>query len=236
LSQLKVLICGGDWKGSKDKVTNRWDISTLGSITKLSNLEHLNLSNNRLRSLVGLNKLTSLKLVHLNNNNISRVESLNALHNLGELNLSNNLIDKVDFLSPLSNIQTLDLHHNFIRDLRPLINIIEKIGISNSKWEVNTLNISKNPLEYPPMEVINMGKETALGILQDIKERGRYINKDIKIILVGNSEVGKSTLLKYLDKEKELENDHLPTLWMEEKEIKSKYINKTINEECILHV
>lgn len=236
LSELRILICGGDWNIFKNKKWNRWGISTLASITKLKKLEQLNISNNQLKSLTGLNKLDSLTFAHLNNNEISKLESLNNLQNLKELNLSNNEITRVELLSILQNIQTLDLHHNSIKDLSPIKNIIERIGIINDKWEVNTVNIAKNPLEHPPMEVVNLGQKAVLGVLQDIKDRGSYKNKDIKIILVGNSEVGKSTLVKYLDKEKDLEVEHLPTLWMAEKEIKSKYSIKAIDGECLLHV
>lgn len=236
LSELKILICGGDWNFSKNKKWNRWGISTMAPISKLKKLEYLNLSNNRLKSLSGLNKLTSLTFAHFNNNEISKIESLSDLKNLKELNLSNNEITRVDLLGTLQNIQTLDLHHNYIKDLSPIKNIIERIGISISKWSVNTLSIAKNPLGNPPMEVVNLGKEAVLGMLQDIKDRGSYKNKDIKIILVGNSEVGKSTLLKYLDNEKGLEDEHEPTIWMAEKEIKSKYSVKAIGEECSLHV
>ncbi|MDR2234687.1 MAG: leucine-rich repeat domain-containing protein [Chryseobacterium sp.] len=236
LTQLKVLICGGDWNEYDRKDWNRWGISSLVTITKLNKLEYLNLSNNMLKNIVGLNKLTELKSVHLNNNEIVRVEDLNNLKNLKELYISNNKIKKLDFISNLKNIETIDLHNNYIKDLRSITRIIEHIGISNDKWEVATLNIAKNPLEFPPMEIINLGKDAVLSVLDDIKKRGQYVNKDIKIILVGNSEVGKSTLVKYLDKEKDLEKEHLPTLWMDEKIIKSKYLVDTIGDEALLHI
>ena len=232
LSELKVLVCGGDWNEYNNQEWNRWGITSLTSISKLKKLEYLNLSNNELTNIIGLKKLKSLKIVHLNNNKISKVEYLNELNNLTELYLSNNKIKTVDFISGLDNIETIDLHNNIIRDLRPIIKIIQNIGISNDKWEKNTLNIAKNPLELPPMEIVTLGKEAVLGILDDIEKRGRYVNKDIKVILVGNSEVGKSTLVKYLDKENGLEDEHLPTLWMDEKIIKSKYLVNTIKEEC----
>ena len=236
LSELKILICGGDWNEYKDKKWNRWGIKTLTSVSKLAKLEYLNLSNNRLNSLIGLNKLTNLKVAHLNNNEISKAEILNNLIHLEELYLSNNNIKSVDFIASIPDVKTLDLHNNHIKDLKPIKNIIEKIGISNSKWEIGTLNIAKNPLEQPPMTIVNLGKEAVLGVFEDIKKRGRYINRDVKIILVGNSEVGKSTLVKYLDNEIGLDEEHPPTLWMDEKIIKSKYSITTIGEECFLHV
>ncbi len=235
LTELRVLICGGDWN-ENGEVWNRWEIPSLTPITKLNKLEYLNLSNNRLTSIVGLSKLTNLKVAHLNNNEISRTETLSNLQYLRELYLSNNKIKTVDFISEIRNIETLDLHNNLIRDLRPIKRIIENIGISNDKWEVNTLNVAKNPLEQPPMTIVNMGKDAVVGIFEDVEKRGRYINKDIKVILVGNSEVGKSTLVKYMDKENGLDEEHLPTLWMDEKIIKSKYSVNAIGGECQLHI
>lgn len=236
LTELRTLICGGDWNKYDDEKWDRWAISDLSPVTRLEKLEYLNLSNNNITSIKGLNELHNLKQVHLNNNEILEVEPLNNLTQLNELNLSNNKIEQVDFLSELPAIETLDLHNNLIRDLTPIKSIIEKIGISNNKWEVNTLNIAKNPLEQPPMEVVSLGKDAVLGLFADIEKSGRYVNKDIKVILVGNSEVGKSTLVKYLNRETGLEDDHLPTLWMDEQIIKSKYSITTIEEECFLHV
>ncbi|WP_291131776.1 leucine-rich repeat domain-containing protein [Flavobacterium sp. UBA7682] len=236
LTELKVLICGGDWRSLGDKFENEWKINSFTPITKLKKLEHLNLSNNKLLNLKGLNKLSNLKIVHLNNNEISKVEVLDNLKGLEELYLSNNKIKTVTFLSRLPKIKTIDLHSNQIKILKPLINVITNIGIVNDKWRINTLSIARNPLEQPPMEIVNIGKEAVLALFKDIEDRGKYINKDIKIILVGNSEVGKTTLVKYLDNEKDIEKPHLPTLWMVEKTIKSKYRIATIGDECLLHI
>lgn len=236
LTELRVFICGGDWNENEGTVWNRWGITSLAPVTRLNKLEYLNLSNNGLTSIVGLNKLMNLKVAHLNNNEISRTETLKNLRYLRELYLSNNKLKTVDFISEIRNIETLDLHNNLIRDLRPIKSIIERIGISNDKWDVNTLNIAKNPLEQPPMSVVNLGKDAVIGILEDVEKRGRYVNNDIKVILVGNSEVGKSTLVKYMDKENGLADEHLPTLWMDEKIIKSKYSVNAIGGECQLHI
>ncbi|WP_167026101.1 COR domain-containing protein [Chryseobacterium sp. Tr-659] len=236
LSKLRILVCGGDWNKSKDQNWNRWGINALSSITKLTQLKHLNLSNNLITNLKGLNNLKNLQIVYLNNNEISKTESLNNLISLRELYLSNNKIKTVDFISELKNIETLDLHHNEIKDLGPARKVIEKIGIRNDKWIVKTLNITKNPLEQPPIEIVSLGKEAVLGFFDDIAKRGKYINKDIKVILVGNSEVGKSTMVKYLDQEAGLDDKHPSTLWLEEKIVKSKYTVPTIGEECLLHI
>jgi internalin A len=235
LKDLKELICGGDWNDEKRK-WNRWDISSLSSISDLSKLEVLNLSNNRLRNVKGLSKLKNLKVLELNNNEIETIEDLSGLVELNIFMLSNNHIKDVTFLRNLIFIKTLDLHNNIIDDLRPLEKIISIIGVVNNKWKVGTISIAKNPLEQPPMEIVNIGKEAVLRNISDVRLGGFRINEDIKVILVGNSEVGKSTLLKYLDNENKLDEIHPTTLWMDEKIISSKYKIKSSGVRCVLHV
>ncbi len=79
------------------------------------------------------------------------------------------------------------------------------MNITNSKWEHNTINIAKNPLEQPPMEIVNISKEAVISYFNDLSRGGSFINKDVKLILVGNSEVGKTTLAKYLNNEIDLD-------------------------------
>ncbi len=56
------------------------------------------------------------------------------------------------------------------------------------------------------------------------------------MILVGNSEVGKTTLAKYLNNEIELDKEHPATHWLEEKQLKSKYIIEKIKEKCNINL
>ncbi len=235
LKKLKKLICGGDWNNEKTK-WNRWNISNLSVITDLPNLEYLNLSNNRLKNVRGINKLGQIRSIHLNNNEIVTIESLSDLKKLKEIFLSNNLLKSISFLQGARHIETIDLHNNQIKDLRAIEDIISLRGIVNDKWKVGTINVAKNPLEQPPMEIVNIGKDAVLRTFEDVKKRGRYVNKDIKVILVGNSEAGKSTLAKYIDNETELELEHPATLWMEEKTVKSKYKIHSAGENCVLHI
>ncbi|MDV3662437.1 hypothetical protein CMU70_18555 [Elizabethkingia anophelis] len=235
-TNLKKLICGGDWRKKDAEHWNRWQISYLNTITSLEKLEYLNLSNNNLESLIGLKKFKNLRHVHLNNNFISKTEPLDDLIHLSELNLSNNKIEDVSFLKNLKNIKTLDLHHNNIKKLYPIISIIERIGIKETKWEIDTLNIAQNPLVEPAMTFVELGTQSVVSILRDIELYGGYVNKDLKVILIGNSEVGKSTLLKYLNSGIDLDKNHHPTLWMDEKSIVSKYSISSIGKTCLLHV
>lgn len=235
LKNLKKLICGGDWN---DETYNqhRWSIQRITFILNLKELEYLNVSNNQIQNVPNLKPLKKLKVLHLNNNNITKVGQLDSLINLQELYLSNNQIKDISFLKVLKNIRTIDLHANNIRDLTTIEQLIFNLNIMNSKWHIDTINIAKNPLEKPPLETVVTGKEAVLRYFIDIRTGDTYINKDVKIILVGNSEAGKTTLAKYLDNEKDLNKKHSPTHWMEEREIESKYIVNAIKGPCTLRL
>lgn len=213
LINLKKLIIGGDWK--KENSNNGWRIRNIKPLTTLINLEFLNVSNNQLERLPSLNTLEKLKTLHLNNNRIKQIFPVNLI-NLEELFLSNNRINSTNFLKDTPSIKTLDLHSNRVSDLSPLLDLIGSIGISDDKWKHNIICIQKNPLVKPSMDVVNLGKEAVVHIITKIEEGDSFINNEIKLILVGNSEAGKTTLAKYLRKDKDFKNTHPFTIWMDE--------------------
>ncbi|MCL2327583.1 MAG: leucine-rich repeat domain-containing protein [Bacteroidetes bacterium] len=234
LTNLRKLICGGDWKDGNS--WNRWKIKSISTLSKLKKLEYLNISNNRVESLEGIEKLLNINTIHLNNNFISNIRELKNLKKLESVFLSNNLISNVSALKYLPAIQTIDLHANEIEDISPLKGLISKLDIENTKWKLNTINIAKNPLGKPPIEIITMGKNAVLQYFKDIETSKTCINKDVKVILVGNSEVGKTKLAKFLENEKDLDIPHPFTLWLDEREIESKYDIESINGKCIIRL
>jgi GTPase SAR1 family protein len=86
------------------------------------------------------------------------------------------------------------------------------------------------------MEIVNISKEAVISYFNDLSKGGSFINKDVKLILVGNSEVGKTTLAKYLNNEIELDKEHPATHWLEEKQLKSKYIIEKVKEKCNINL
>lgn len=236
LKNLKKLIIGGDWK--KGDRWNRWRIKDITPVFSLKKLELLNASNNKIERITVGNsvKLNNLKIIHLNNNKLNTFYTLTKFPNLEELYLSNNELTRVTNLESILSLKTIDLHRNNITSIRPLFNLLKntKINISNSKWDKQTINIQENPLKEPNYETINTGKEAVIRYFES--EWKKVINKEIKLILVGNSEVGKTTLVKYLDNEKDLDKVHEATHWMIEKDISSKHIIKKLNEKCNIRV
>ncbi|WP_396188984.1 COR domain-containing protein [Flavobacterium sp.] len=237
LEKLEKIIIGGDWNLEKKKYYG-WRIKSLTPLLSLSNLNFINISNNKISSINNLDRLRKLEIIHLNNNKINALHFDQGLNSLKEIYLSNNFLTNINFLEryEFRSLKTLDVHANKIKDLEPIKRIIEKIGVSNSKWEKNTINISKNPLIKPPMEIVNIGKNAVLKYFEDINVGKHYINNEIKLILVGNSEVGKTTLAKYLDNENELNLKHNSTHWLEERKLTSKHLLDKIKQKCTINL
>ncbi len=235
LKNLKVLIAGGDWN-INEKNWISWRIFDISPLMNLTKLEYINFSNNLIYKIPNLSKLNSLKVLHLNNNDIHKVYRGLKISNLKELYLSNNNLQNSSFLKGFPKIDTIDIHANQIKDIEPIKDLIEKTNITNTKWELNTINVAKNPLTKPPLEIINIGKKAVLNYFEELASGRKYINTDVKLILIGNSEVGKTTLAKYLDNEKDLDLDHNPTNWLEERQIISKDPIASINKRCTINL
>ena len=207
LKNLETLIAGGNWRDSKRRTryfSSNWHISDIKPLSSLKRLSILNLSNNEIETFTPLSNLSSVTKLYLNNNTINSFPSIDKFPKLKELYLSNNQIKAIKFLSSATTtIQTIDLHSNQITDLTPIKNLISKIDIKDSKWENKTISIARNPLSIPPAEVVAKGKKAILAYFSQLEAEKKiqikpFENTDIKLILVGNSNVGKSTFVHWL--------------------------------------
>ena len=85
------------------------NITRIQGLDKITELEELDLSWNKLTTLkgLGLEKLTNLKILKIHDNKISKIEGLDNLINLKELLLYNNRIRKIEGLENLVNLEKL---------------------------------------------------------------------------------------------------------------------------------
>lgn len=113
------------YKGQEIKVTHDWlnlshrgigDIEEIKSLDRLTQLEGLNLSQNKITKIHGLDTLIRLQTLNLSNNQISRVEGLAALTSLRSLNLANNQITKIEGFAHCNALQILDLSGNPVEE------------------------------------------------------------------------------------------------------------------------
>ncbi|KAA5534924.1 TIR domain-containing protein [Taibaiella lutea] len=203
LKNLKRIYCSGDWK-TEDGKWNRWRLRYFRIFTKLTQLEFLNVSNNEVNNIYRLDLLQNLKTLHANNNNIKEVSVNGELPQMTELFISNNFIQDVSFLNYCPNITTIDLHSNQLKNLQNIRNLIQRLQISDSKWALKTIGVAENKkLRLPPLDVIANGMDAVMDYFNRWEQEQELdlplvINNDIKVILVGNSGVGKTTLALWL--------------------------------------
>ncbi|MHC1773827.1 MAG: COR domain-containing protein [Lentimicrobium sp.] len=223
LKNLETLIAGGNWKDSKRRkryYSSDWHITDIKSLSLLKRLSILNLSNNEVDTITPLSSLSNITKLYLNNNSIKTVPRIDKFPKLKELYLSNNQIKNIKFLSLVkATVQTIDLHSNLIEDLTPIKNLISKIGIKDSKWENKTISISNNPLSIPPAEVVAKGKQSVMAYFSQLEAEKEiqikpFKNADIKLIMVGNSNVGKSTFVHWL-KTGQIDKTIATTHWLD---------------------
>jgi GTPase SAR1 family protein len=158
-----------------------------------------------------LTNLKSLKNLQANNNFINKLGSFKGINNLEEIYLSNNKLTSVIYFKNLKSLKTLDLHNNLINDLLPLKNIIKDIGIEDSKWIVGTVNIKDNNIDEAFVNILRMpaSQDRRKEIDNYFKriEQGNYKEvKKLKLVLLGNTGAGKTTLADILAKEKKAFN------------------------------
>jgi len=169
-------------------------VSPLAGLTALTTLW---LNNNQLTDLFPLAGLTALTGLYLHNNQLTGVIPLAGLTALTTLWLENNRLTDVSCLAGLKELKVLDLRENAITQV-PESLILDGRPIT---WEregrENGLFLAGNPLESPPIEVVKQGHEAVVNYFQELKKASVRLLQS-KLLLVGNGDVGKTTLMKKL--------------------------------------
>lgn len=146
-------------------------LTTLDLPAELPALESLDATDNALTSLVLRGELPALKYLELSNNQLEHIESESSFSQLRKLNLRGNKLKKL----PKGQYEKLE-----------------------------TLYVSDNPLRNYE-EVLIKGNDkggNAIEIIADLRAmaRGKRSNERLKLIVVGNGRVGKTSLVKRLSK------------------------------------
>ncbi|HOZ46767.1 MAG TPA: leucine-rich repeat domain-containing protein [Candidatus Hydrogenedentes bacterium] len=122
--------------------TNLSDLRLAGNLLEdvtpldgLRQLEHLDLSSNRLRDVSALQNATALRTLRLANNRISDLTPLAALVSIEVLDLSGNEVGVITALSSLTNLEGLNLAANRIVSLSPLASLsaLERLDVERNR-------------------------------------------------------------------------------------------------------
>ena len=163
----------------------------LGNFDYLPNIVELDVSYNKIKELNGIERFQSLQRLSLKGNQVNNVEYIGNLIYIDLIDLSFNEISNLDGLQNLNKLTTLVLTDNLISEVSPIFNL----------KNLSDVDLTGNPiLEGIPEEEIRVGWKAIKSILQ---ETNFVVLPDVKLLLLGSPNVGKSNLLEYLTTSRE---------------------------------
>ncbi|WP_353572255.1 COR domain-containing protein [Candidatus Albibeggiatoa sp. nov. BB20] len=167
----------------------------------LKNLSKLFSNHNKIKEIppeIGqLKKLIELSFV---NNQITDLpKELKQLQNLNTLSLEENHLKELPvWLGEMTSLKELSLRSNEISFLpKEILNLNLDIRWSYSTFD-NGIAIKDNPLTSPPPEVIKQGRQAIIDYFNALENEAEKPLNEIKILLVGDGGVGKTSLVKRL--------------------------------------
>ncbi|MBC1196306.1 leucine-rich repeat protein [Microcystis aeruginosa BLCCF158] len=192
------------------------------ALTHLTSLQELDLSNNQISEIPeALAQLTSLQYLYLYSNQIREIpEALTQLTSLQSLHLSDNQIREIpEALAQLTSLQRLFLDNNKIREIPEALaqlTSLQRLFLDNNKIReipealahlvnLKRLVLENNPITNVPPEIIRQGWGKTIwddgnpqAIFSYLKNKAERPLNELKVLLVGEGDVGKTSLLKRL--------------------------------------
>ena len=170
-----------------------------GAIANLSQLQKLDLSHNRIREILdAITNFTQLQYFGLSHNQIREIpEAIAKLDQLDELNISHNQITELpNGITNISQLRFLNLDNNQIREIPEAIANLPQLDF---------LHLSDNPLNPDLAAAYEQGFNAVMQYLR-AKADGEITLNEAKLILIGEGEVGKTSLLGALRGDKWIED------------------------------
>ncbi len=200
-------------------------LTELPALSSLTSLTNLNLERNILTDISALSSLTSLTGLHLGGNQLTDISALSSLMNLSRLNLHYNQLTDTLALSSLTSLTGLDLGGNQLTDISALSSLmnLSRLNLHQNAicelpewitkwgmeiyWDLNYsmdgIIVGGNPLESPPVEIVQQGKEAIRNYFDSLKtaeavEDGVVRLYEGKLLIVGEGDVGKTFIANQL--------------------------------------
>jgi internalin A len=163
-------------------------------------LEELILRDNKqLANIDPVKKLLALKYLNCAYTKIEDLSPISDLENLEKLEVHDSRVSHLTPLSKLEKLLKINLYGTRVKDLSPILFLLKKgLYPKVGKWGYyHTISIDDN-VEIPPIDIIRNGKKAVLNWFTERDQKLQSKNTEIKLILVGNSTAGKTSLSEYL--------------------------------------
>lgn len=165
------------------------------NISLLQKIRKINFSFNKIEKIpIEIYNLDCLCYINFDTNGIKEIsETIGRLQNLEYLNLSNNKLNTLP--SSLGDIQVLRVVKI---DRNPIDELPKRLFQSES---LSNLKVSSGHISFPPLEILDISIEGNVNIqnvkiyLEDLSSGKVVTLKEIKVLVVGNKRVGKTSLI-----------------------------------------
>ncbi len=171
-------------------------VSDLGTLSGLTNLQRLDCSSTQVRDLGALSGLVNLQQLNCSSPQVSDLGSVSGVSILELLFCSSTQVSDLVSLSGLSNLELLDCSSTQVSDLSSLLSFL-KNGIP---FRIEHKSLGKNflfkncPLVHPPIEILKEGNEAILNYFDQLeKDQGQEL-LEAKALLIGEGMSGKTSL------------------------------------------
>lgn len=180
------------------------ELKSLDFLSSLPEIEKIDIGFNDLREIDALSQCIKLKHICVAKNyKIESIEPLKYLPSIEYLDVRANKITKIPNFANLSKVKYLDLSENQIEDITPILGLI-RIGIP-VKWKNNfsqdedsVIFCGDNNWKIPTSQTVKQGNAAILKYFDELEKKTQFQNTEIKLILIGNSTAGKTSLSRYL--------------------------------------
>jgi Leucine-rich repeat (LRR) protein/GTPase SAR1 family protein len=173
----------------------------ISNLAKLSKINCLEIDHNFIEDLDIIKSLTNLTILNLLQNQVVDLSPLSESKSLISLNLAHNRIKKISALSKLENLEQLYLKDNEIEDFSPLLE-----NLAYKEGRIKFINVKQNLSSIDIPYIVEKGYESLKAYYDSQETEGTIPNDQLKVILLGNSTAGKTSLLNYLGKKEFNEN------------------------------
>ncbi|MEZ5045272.1 MAG: COR domain-containing protein [Saprospiraceae bacterium] len=175
------------------------NISDASFVKELTQLSSLDLSANpQIKDFSFVKELTQLSSLYLRANNISDASFVKELTQLSSLDLSDNKLSGIPAeICHLSSLTNLNLAKNEIKEIpKELMTLNLEVVVDNEY--ASGLNLTENPIENPPLEIVKEGRGAMLNYFQQLDELGKAYLYEAKLLIVGKGGAGKTSLARKL--------------------------------------